>query len=180
VNTAGCLCWKNVSKYWHNNLLELGPFLSGFLDKFAFFPRFFCQTNVFNPVLRKGKKSKHYLGIEPSTLGVADVNANHYTIQAAIINLFLGCSSKIRALSTKCSVKSRNKSFRLCQKVYFAKNISWIYMYKTLCERIGIICAYWNSSNNFILKISKFWNFLMSLEIWYFKKIALNLSLNKG
>jgi hypothetical protein len=35
--------------------VELGPSLSGFLDKFASFPRLVCQTNVLNPLLRKGK-----------------------------------------------------------------------------------------------------------------------------
>jgi hypothetical protein len=36
------------SKYWRNNPVELGPSLSGFLDKFASFPRLVCQTNVLN------------------------------------------------------------------------------------------------------------------------------------
>jgi hypothetical protein len=43
------------SKYWRNNLVELGPSLSGYLDKFASFPRLVCPTNVLNPLLRKGK-----------------------------------------------------------------------------------------------------------------------------
>jgi hypothetical protein len=73
----------------------------GISRQFCFFSEVNLSDHIFNPLLRKGKKSKHYLGIEPSTLGVADVNANHYTIQAAIINLFLGCSSEIRALSTE-------------------------------------------------------------------------------
>jgi hypothetical protein len=41
-----------TSKYWRvvhgNNLVELGPFLSGFPDKFASFSRLVCQTNVLN------------------------------------------------------------------------------------------------------------------------------------
>jgi hypothetical protein len=70
-------------KYWRKNPVELGPSLSGFLDKFASFPRMVCQTNVLNPLLRKGKISKHYPGIEPSTFGVAVGDANHYAIQVA-------------------------------------------------------------------------------------------------
>jgi hypothetical protein len=58
------------SKYWRNNLVELGPSLSGFLDKFAFFPRLVCQTNVLNPLLRK----------EALPFGVAVGDVNHYTI----------------------------------------------------------------------------------------------------
>jgi hypothetical protein len=30
------------SKYWRYNLVELGPSLSGFLDKFASFPSLVC------------------------------------------------------------------------------------------------------------------------------------------
>jgi hypothetical protein len=77
-----------ISKYWRNNLVELGPSLSGFLDNFASFPRLVCQTNVINPLLRKGKIPGITPGIEPSTFGVAVDNANHYTIQAA----FYPCS----------------------------------------------------------------------------------------
>jgi hypothetical protein len=35
--------------------VKLGPSLSGFLDKFASFLRLVCQTNVLNPLLRRGK-----------------------------------------------------------------------------------------------------------------------------
>jgi hypothetical protein len=38
-----------------NNLVELGPSLSGFLDKFVSFPRLVFQTNVLNPLLCKRK-----------------------------------------------------------------------------------------------------------------------------
>jgi hypothetical protein len=43
------------SKYWRNNLVELGSSLSVFLDILASFPRLVCQTNVLNPLLRRGK-----------------------------------------------------------------------------------------------------------------------------
>jgi hypothetical protein len=43
------------SKYWCNNLVELGPSLSGFLDKLASFPRLVSQTNVLSPLLCKKK-----------------------------------------------------------------------------------------------------------------------------
>jgi hypothetical protein len=58
------------SKYWRNNLVELGPSLSGFLDKFASFLRLVCQTNVLNPE------------IKPSTFRDTVGDAYHYTIQA--------------------------------------------------------------------------------------------------
>jgi hypothetical protein len=49
--------------------VELGPSFSGFLDKFASFPRLICQTNALIPFLRKGKKFEHCPGIKPSTFG---------------------------------------------------------------------------------------------------------------
>jgi hypothetical protein len=55
------------NKCWRNNLMELGPSLSGFPDTFASFPSLVCQTNVL----------KHYPGIETSTFGVAVGDANH-------------------------------------------------------------------------------------------------------
>jgi hypothetical protein len=36
------------SKFWRNNHFQLGPSLSGFLDKFASFTRSVYQTNVLN------------------------------------------------------------------------------------------------------------------------------------
>jgi hypothetical protein len=65
------------SKYWRNNLVELGPSISGFLDKFASFPRLVFQTNVLNHLLHKGKIPRR---IESRTFGVAIGDANHYTI----------------------------------------------------------------------------------------------------
>jgi hypothetical protein len=53
------------SKYWRNNLVELGPSLSGF----ASFPRLVCQTNVLNPLLRKGKISSNTRESNPEPLG---------------------------------------------------------------------------------------------------------------
>jgi hypothetical protein len=72
------------SKYHHNNLVELGPSLSGFLDKFASFPRLVCPMS--STLFYGRDKSKHYPGIEPSTFGVAVGYANHYTIQAAFFS----------------------------------------------------------------------------------------------
>jgi hypothetical protein len=62
-----CLCSK--SKYWRNNPVELGPSLSGYLDKFASFPRLVCQTNVLNPLLRKGKILSITRESNPAPLG---------------------------------------------------------------------------------------------------------------
>jgi hypothetical protein len=69
------------SKYWRNNLVELGPSLLVFLDKFASFPRLVCQTNgnVLNPLLRKGKIPSITRKSNPA-IGVAVGHANHYTI----------------------------------------------------------------------------------------------------
>jgi hypothetical protein len=52
------------NKYWRNNLLELGPSFSGFLDKLVSFPRLVYQTNVLNPF-------QALSGTEPYTSGVA-------------------------------------------------------------------------------------------------------------
>jgi hypothetical protein len=60
---------KKKSKYWRNNPVELGPSLSGFLDKFASFPRLVCQTNVLNPLLRKGKIPSITRESNPAPLG---------------------------------------------------------------------------------------------------------------
>jgi hypothetical protein len=57
------------SKYWRDNPVELGPSLSGFLDKFASFPRLVCQTNVLNPLLRKGKIPSITRESNPAPLG---------------------------------------------------------------------------------------------------------------
>jgi hypothetical protein len=65
-----CLYWKNVSKYWRNNLVESGPSLSGFLDKFAFFPRLVCQANVFSHLLRRGKIPSITWESNPAPLGL--------------------------------------------------------------------------------------------------------------
>jgi hypothetical protein len=64
-------CQRNkvASKYWRNNPVELGPSLSGFLDKFASFPRLVCQTNVLNPLLRKGKIPSITRESNPAPLG---------------------------------------------------------------------------------------------------------------
>jgi hypothetical protein len=66
------------SKYWRNDPVELGPSLSGFLEKFASFTRLVCQTNVLNILLRKGKI--------PS-IPKNSKQANHYAIQAAMNKL---------------------------------------------------------------------------------------------
>jgi hypothetical protein len=57
------------SKYWRNNLVELGPSLSGFLDKFAPFLRVVCQTNVLVPLLRKRKIPSITRELNPAPLG---------------------------------------------------------------------------------------------------------------
>jgi hypothetical protein len=57
------------SKYWCTNLVELGPSLSGFLDKYASFPGLVCQTNVLNPLLRKGKIPSITRESNPAPLG---------------------------------------------------------------------------------------------------------------
>jgi hypothetical protein len=36
-------------KYWRNNLVKLGPSLSGLVNKFASFPRLVCQTQYPQP-----------------------------------------------------------------------------------------------------------------------------------
>jgi hypothetical protein len=57
------------AKYWRNNLVELGPSISGFLDKFVSFPRLVCQTKVLNPPLRKGKIPSITRESNPAPLG---------------------------------------------------------------------------------------------------------------
>jgi hypothetical protein len=57
------------SKYWRNNLVELGPSFSGFLDKFASFPRLVCQTNVHNSLFQKGKIPSITRESNPAPLG---------------------------------------------------------------------------------------------------------------
>jgi hypothetical protein len=57
------------SKYWRNNLVEIAPSLSGFLDKFASYPRLVCQNNVLNPLLRKGKNPSITRESNPAPLG---------------------------------------------------------------------------------------------------------------
>jgi hypothetical protein len=63
------LIFRIASKYWRNNLVKLGPSLSGFLDKFASFPRLVFQTNVLNPLLRKGKIPSITRESNPAPLG---------------------------------------------------------------------------------------------------------------
>jgi hypothetical protein len=60
---------KAKSKYWRNNLVEIGPSISGFLDKFASFPWLVCQTNVLKPLLRKGKIPSITRESNPAPLG---------------------------------------------------------------------------------------------------------------
>jgi hypothetical protein len=57
------------SKYWRNNPVELGPSHSGFLEKFASFPRLVCQTNALNPHLSKGKIPSITRESNPAPLG---------------------------------------------------------------------------------------------------------------
>jgi hypothetical protein len=58
------------SKYWRNNIVELGLSLSGFLDKFAPFPRFICPTNVLKPLLREEKIPSITRESNPTLLGL--------------------------------------------------------------------------------------------------------------
>jgi hypothetical protein len=66
---ANFISIPSSSKYWRNNPVELGPSLSGFLDKFASFPRLVCQTNVLNPLLRKGTIPSITWESNPAPLG---------------------------------------------------------------------------------------------------------------
>jgi hypothetical protein len=57
--------------YLRNNLVELGPSLSGFLDKIYFFSEVGLSDQCPQPSFTLGKNSNYNPGIEPSTSGVA-------------------------------------------------------------------------------------------------------------
>jgi hypothetical protein len=68
------------SKYWRNNLVKLG-----ISSQIFFFSKVGARP-MSSTLFTQGKKSKHYLGIEPSTFGVAVGDANHYTIRLSTVS----------------------------------------------------------------------------------------------